>query len=130
MNFGIDEILDKANVKEFIAIAAGLVGSNVVDKITANMDAKQRDLVKVAVGLAGAFAANEFAERNPDYAELLGLLGLGLTTVGAEPVANRIKIEVSKAAGVETEYPIVVASYTEQGIETPPKLSAELETEY
>lgn len=120
MNF--EDILDKANVKEFIAIVAGLVGENVIDKVTANMDEKQRDLVKVVVGLGGAFAMNELAERNPDYAELLGLAGLGLTALGAKPVAKRIEIQVSQAVGqpVVVREPVAVSS---SGIPSTPKKS-------
>jgi len=33
----IEEIVDKANVKEFVAIVAGLVGSKLADNVLVNM---------------------------------------------------------------------------------------------
>jgi len=100
----IEEIIDKANVKEFLAVTVGLVGSKIADGLMVSMDAKQRDLIKVGVGLGGAFVANDFAEKSPKYGEILALGGLAATAFGAKPVADRVSVEVSKRTGT----PIVV----------------------
>ena len=104
----IEEIVDKANVKEFVAIVAGLVGSKLADNVLVNMEPKQRDLVKVGAGLVGTYFMNDMAAKNPRYGEFLALGGLALTAFAAKPVADRVSVEVSKKVGM----PIVVKSET------------------
>ena len=105
------EILDKINGKEFIAITGGIVFSRIADNLMANMEPSKRDLVKVGGGLAATYLFNDMAEKNPENAEILGLLGLAATTVYATPVANRISIEVAKMTKAPVE---VVASKVPQ----------------
>lgn len=112
----VEEILDKANVKEFIAIVGGNVGGKLLNNVIAKLEPKQRDIVKVAGGLIGAYVMNELAERNPDYAEYLSLAGLAFTAIAAQPVADRISLEVSKATGtpiVVRANPVIVEPVTE-----------------
>jgi len=103
-----EELANKANVKEFVAIAGGMVASNFVrDFVTKRLpdvDPLLRD-AGVALGALGlTYFINEQAVKSPERAELLGLIGLATTTLGAVPVANRVTIQVAKA----TSKPIVV----------------------
>lgn len=116
----IEEIVDKANVKEFVAIVAGLVGSKVADSVLANMDAKQRDLVKVGAGLVGTYLMNDMAAKNPKYGEFLALGGLAMTAFAAKPVADRVSLEVAKKVGM----PVVVRAETHV-IKPAPKVAPE-----
>jgi len=100
----IEEIISKANIKEFVAVTAGLVASKLSNNVLPIKDEKQRDLAKVAIGLGGAYIANELAERSPKYGEFAALAGLAATAFAADPVADRVTIEVSKNVGV----PVVV----------------------
>lgn len=112
----IGELIDKANVKEYIAITGGLVLSRVVDAFTANMDAKQRDIAKAVGGLVATYLLNEMSERYPEYSEMLQLAGLATTAMGATPVANRISVQVSKFVGA----PVVIAKQAEVKKESTP----------
>lgn len=94
-----DEIIDKANVKEFIAIVGGLVASKVIDSAMAKFDPDKRDAIKALGALGVTYFINDMAEKQPDKAELLGLAGLLTTTVGAVPVANRVSLQVLKFTG-------------------------------
>ena len=95
----LEEIVDRANVKEFITIAGGIVASKVIDSAMANFDTNKRDAIKALGALGATYFINDMAEKQPDKAELLGLAGLLTTTVGAVPVANRVSIEVAKFTG-------------------------------
>lgn len=94
-----DEIIDKANVKELIAIVLGMVGSRVIDGLAANVDSRTRDIAKFVGGEVATYFLNDMAEKNPDKAELLGLAGLVTTTIAATPIANRLSVTVAKYTG-------------------------------
>jgi len=97
----LEGVIDKLNVKEFVAIVAGLVASRMANSV---LPADKKDIIKVGAGFAGSFVANELATRSPKYAVPISLVGLGLTAFAADPVADRVTIEVSKSVGA----PIVV----------------------
>ena len=115
----LEDIVDKLNIKELIAITAGMVGARMGDQLFAGIDPKYRDLAKVGVGLGATYVLNEMSERNPEYGELLALVGLATTTFAATPIANRITIEVSKAVGT----PVVVKAPAE--VEIPEEVEIE-----
>ena len=105
----LKELIDKINVKEFIAITAGLVGSKLVDVVAPNVDPKQRLLIKIGGGLAATYLLNDMAEKYPEYSEWAALAGLATTALAAKPVADRITVEVSKRVGA----PVVVTANVE-----------------
>lgn len=94
-------IIDKANVKELVALAlggtAGRFLNNAISKFIT--DENQKTLARVAIGLVGAYVANDFAEKNPRYAEVLSLAGLAATAIAAQPIEERLTAEVSAATG-------------------------------
>jgi len=103
----IMDVVDKANVKEFIAIIAGNVLGTAADSVLVNrLDDNQRLLVKTLGGLAATYGINRYAEGQPRYSELLGLAGLATTAMAAQEPSRRVSIEVSKKLGK----PVVIAS--------------------
>jgi len=103
-----EKMINKMNVKEVLAIVAGGTGGKFLDNALSNFitDTNQRAIAKVVVGLLGAYAMNELAERYTDYAEILALAGLGFSAVAAEPITERVTAEVASA----TNTPVVVVS--------------------
>lgn len=110
-------IIEKANVKELVALAlggtAGRFLNNAISKFIT--DENQKTLAKVAIGLVGAYVANDFAEKNPRYAEVLSLAGLAATAIAAQPISDRLTVEIAAATGE----PVVVVSRGVEVSETP-----------
>ncbi len=117
----IEEIIDKANVKELIALVLGNVGARylnnfLADKIT---DANQRAVVNVLIGLGGSYVANELASKNPDYAEIMTLAGLAATAVAAQPISDTISDRLTAEIAAATGKPVIVVSRGVEVSETP-----------
>ena len=103
----IEDVIDKVNLKEFIAIFAGNVAGTAIDSISAGrLDSNQLLAVKTVGGFAATYLLNTYAERQPGYSELIGLAGLATTALAAQEPSRRVSIEVSKRLGK----PVVVAS--------------------
>ena len=95
-----DEIIDKANVKELIAMVVGLVGSRMADGLLSGYDAKTRDIIKVGGGLVATYFLNDMAGKYPGREELTALAGLAATAFAAAPIAGRISIQVARSTGM------------------------------
>lgn len=113
----IEEIIDKANVKELIALVLGNTGARYLNNFLAGKitDANQRAVVNVLIGLGGSYVANELASKNPDYADIMALAGLAATAVAAQPISDRLTAEIAAATGK----PVVVVSRGVEVSETP-----------
>jgi len=108
----IKKMVDKANVKETVAIVLGNTGARLADNLIERFiqDENQKTAAKVGLGLIGAYAFNELAEKYPDYGEIFALAGLAASAVAAQPISDRLTAEVSAAVGS----PVLVVS---RGIE-------------
>jgi hypothetical protein len=122
----IGEIIDKANIKEFIAIIAGNIAGTAADSVLVNsLDSNQILAVKTLGGLAATYAINTYAEREPGYSELLGLAGLAATAFAAQEPSRRVSVEVSKKLGK----PVVVASrQAGRPVATPARVARGIDT--
>lgn len=120
-------IIEKANVKELVALTLGGTAGRFLNNALSKFitDENQKTVAKVAIGLAGAYVANDFAEKNPRYAEVLSLAGLAATAIAAQPIEERLTAEVSAATGtpvvvvargIELEEQPLVKEYVEEGI--------------
>ena len=104
----IGDIVDKANLKEFIAIILGNVSGSAADSLLAGkLDSNQLLLAKTLGGLAATYGLNSYAETS-GYPELLNLAGLATTAFAAHEPSKRVSIQVSKSLGK----PVVVGSKT------------------
>jgi len=104
----IGKIVDKANVKETVALVIGNTGARYVDNLVGSFiqDENQKTIAKVGLGLLGAYAFNELAERYPDYGEIFALAGLAASAVAAQPISDKLTAEIAAATGE----PVVVVS--------------------
>ena len=104
----IGKIVDKANVKETVALVIGNTGAKYVDNLVGSFiqDESQKTIAKVGLGLLGAYAFNELAERYPDYGEIFALAGLAASAVAAQPISDKLTAEIAAATGE----PVVVVS--------------------
>ena len=104
----IGKIVDKANVKETVALVIGNTGAKYVDNLVGSFiqDENQKTIAKVGLGLLGAYAFNELAERYPDYGEIFALAGLAASAVAAQPISDKLTAEIAAATGE----PVVVVS--------------------
>jgi len=104
----IGKIVDKANVKETVALVIGNTGARYVDNLVGSFiqDESQKTIAKVGLGLLGAYAFNELAERYPDYGEIFALAGLAASAVAAQPISDKLTAEIAAATGE----PVVVVS--------------------
>lgn len=120
-------IIEKANVKELVALTLGGTAGRFLNNALSKFitDENQKTVAKVAIGLVGAYVANDFAEKNPRYAEVLSLAGLAATAIAAQPIEERLTAEVSAATGtpvvvvargIELEEQPLVKEYVEEGI--------------
>jgi len=104
----VGKIVDKANVKETVALVIGNTGARYVDNLVGSFiqDESQKTIAKVGLGLLGAYAFNELAERYPDYGEIFALAGLAASAVAAQPISDKLTAEIAAATGE----PVVVVS--------------------
>ena len=112
----VKEIVDKANIKEVVVLVLGDAGEIALDNVLSNFitDENQKTIAKVAIGLGGAYAMNELAESNRDWAEILALAGLGFSAIAAKPIAQRVAGGMAAAARAK---PVVV----KQSVSSSPK---------
>ena len=101
------KIVEKANIKEFVALVAGGVAGKLIGAVVDKMqiDQNQKTLAKVGIGLAGAYLFNDLAEKYVGSAELFSMLSLAMTAVAAQPVTERLNVEISAL----TKTPIVIS---------------------
>lgn len=104
----IKKMVDKANVKETVALVIGNTGARYADNLIGRFiqDENQKIVAKVGAGLIGAYVFNELAERYPDYSEIFALAGLTASAVAAQPISDKLTAEIAAATGE----PVVVVS--------------------
>ena len=103
----VKEIVDKMNIKEVVVLVLGDAGEIALDNVLSNFitDENQKTIAKVAIGLGGAYAMNELAESNREWADILALAGLGFSAIAAKSIAQRVTGIIMTAAKAK---PVVV----------------------
>lgn len=97
----IEEIVNDINLKEALAIAAGLVVGrrvpSLISKVTT--DPKLQRVGQVAVGLGGSYLANYLAKQSFATGKsglLLSYAGLAASAVAAQPIADTVDEAISQ----------------------------------
>ena len=104
----IKKVINKANIKETVVLVIGNTSARYADNLINRFiqDENQRAAAKVGIGLVGAYAFNELAERYPRYSEAFALAGLAMSAIAAQPISDKLTEEIAAATGT----PLVVVS--------------------